>query len=305
MSAFHPAVRGILEAARTQNEQARAIMRVAGDETAETVERYSEIIDGLNRMIVFTEPDVTGCSPIEGIEKMQRAHVLMGSMIARLSDYNISSWSVRDDAVSGMLHGLHGGGRDSIRIIADRLGIAYSELPHSEGKVQLHATGAIDGIAVEIWSLRTVERHCARHDTAVIDGICDGCENNVAVENFDQAEADDVREIRREMAIEAGDDSEALRQEAEDDARAARRSHEHCPGCPQCTGYADPDEPDDQDDAFGLDDNLPVTHVPKPGGIGTRCNAGEDDPVYSNYPTCPTCRSRLRGDTTPPTGERS
>lgn len=44
-------------------------------------------------------------------------------------------------------------------------------------------------------------------------------------EFFDEAEAAAVREIRREMAIEAGDDSEALRQEAEDDARAERAAY--------------------------------------------------------------------------------
>lgn len=42
------------------------------------------------------------------------------------------------------------------------------------------------------------------------------------VEHIDYAEAADVREIEREMAIEAGDDSELMRQVAEDDARHER-----------------------------------------------------------------------------------
>lgn len=76
-------------------------------------------------------------------------------------------------------------------------------------------------------------------------------------EYYDAEEAAAVREIEREMAIEAGDDSELDRQITEDDARAERRSHEHCPGCPQCTGYADPNEPDDEDD----DEPYPLTNA--------------------------------------------
>lgn len=47
------------------------------------------------------------------------------------------------------------------------------------------------------------------------------------VEHVDYDEAEAVREIEREMAIEAGDDSEIDRQDAEDDARNERRYKAH------------------------------------------------------------------------------
>lgn len=47
------------------------------------------------------------------------------------------------------------------------------------------------------------------------------------VEYVDYAEAEDVRETEREMAVEAGDDSEIDRQVAEDDARSERCYEAH------------------------------------------------------------------------------
>lgn len=51
---------------------------------------------------------------------------------------------------------------------------------------------------------------------------CATCASGPA-EFFDQAEADDVRLIRREMAVEAGDDSKLDAQVASDDAHVLRR----------------------------------------------------------------------------------
>lgn len=63
--------------------------------------------------------------------------------------------------------------------------------------------------AEEAWQLAEAER--------------EGTEE-LAAEHYDAEEADAVREIRREMAVEAGDDSEAERQIAEDDARHERQA---------------------------------------------------------------------------------
>jgi hypothetical protein len=90
---------------------------------------------------------------------------------------------------------------------------------------------------------------------------------------FDAAEAEDVRQIRREMAIDAGDDSEGLRQEAEDDAsnerfaaalaattdaRRAQTRHERAIACEDSCGG-------EGVCAFGPHDTITTPPVTTPG----------------------------------------
>lgn len=133
-----------------------------------------------------------------------RIHALQGRLMAQLPEYELDAWSIQCRKLTAMLHRAHGGSRHAILNIADRLGIGYSEEDRG-AQVHVAAEGEIDGIEVEIWSLLAAEETGAR-----------------AVEHVDYEEAAAVREIEREMAIEAGDDSEIDAQIAEDDARFER-----------------------------------------------------------------------------------
>lgn len=53
------------------------------------------------------------------------------------------------------------------------------------------------------------------------------------------------------------------------------------------------DDWDEPDETF-LDDEALVSHAPIEAALPPLCGAREDDPVYSNRPTCPTCRSLVR-----------
>lgn len=64
------------------------------------------------------------------------------------------------------------------------------------------------------------------HDKAQQLVLADAAHADAEVEHVDYAEAAAVREIEREMAVEAGDDSELDRQIAKDDARN-ERNFEH------------------------------------------------------------------------------
>lgn len=132
-----------------------------------------------------------------------RIHALQGRLMAELADCDLDAWNIHCGELKAMLHPLYGGSRETIAIIAERLGISYVEKTRSDGQIYVEAGGEIDNIRVEVWSLLDAEE-----------------ESSATVEHVDYAEAEAVREIEHEMAIEAGDDSEIDQQVAEDDARA-------------------------------------------------------------------------------------
>lgn len=195
-------------------------------------------------------------APLEGrYDRPTRTAVyaLQGRLMAQLADYELDAWNMHGNELRVMLHRLHGGSRAVIAEIADRLNIKYVERPHSEGHVTVTAQGEIDGIDVEIWSLLpddpeptdnggalndaepdlvgAMARHSSAHGTAAAYDMTDPHDAALAeqarAEHVDYAEAEAVREIEREMAIEAGDDSEIDRQVAEDDARNEREYEAH------------------------------------------------------------------------------
>lgn len=132
-----------------------------------------------------------------------RIHALQGRLMAELADCDLDAWSIHCRELSVMWHEAHGGSREGVAIVAERLGIAYTEKPRGAAEIYVEAAGEIDGIPVKIWSLLDIDDE----------------QPAASVEHVDYAEAEAVREIRREMAVEAGDDSERGRQIAEDDAR--------------------------------------------------------------------------------------
>lgn len=320
MNAFHPAVHGILEAALTEHQQAANLARLAGGPAAEdTVARLDDIAEGLSRMIGIITPDLYECAPIDGIEKSWRSYTVMGRLLSQLADYNLPSWENRHGNLVFSLHEAYGGSRAAFRDIADRLGIAYESRPFGStpGTDHVSARGVIDGLDVEIYALLPTEK-CASHDLALVDDVCEQCENPgvdmapATVQDEDQpSEArghdqdDELADWERELL--ARTDTEDLTAE-ERETRAAAWAEE------AAAEQERQDAEDDEDDllaaALGLDDDEPVSHAPKPDSLAPRCNADEDDPVYSNRPTCPTCRSLVRAQrrstTTPaPTGDPS
>lgn len=144
-----------------------------------------------------------------------RIHALQGRLMAELSDCHLDAWAIQSRKLSAMFHRVHGGSHEAIAIIAERLNIDYSEEPRGE-QVFVAASGEIDGIEVEIWSLLPADERPADVEQQGVQ----------TVEHVDYAEAEAVREIEREMAIEAGNDSELDRQVAEDDARNERNAEQ-------------------------------------------------------------------------------
>jgi hypothetical protein len=195
VSGFHPALTGVLYGALAQHEQALMQMQLAAgihraDVDEEMYDRYTAIVDGLKRMIKLAEPDEYKHMPIERIEKTQRAHALMGRLLRELADYQLSSWDLAGDKVRAMLHVGYGGSRPVIRAIADQLGLAYDcKVFGSESAKTDYAsaTGEIDGIEVEVWSLlpaETTEEPADEHrpgtdddSTADADGEIGDCPN--------------------------------------------------------------------------------------------------------------------------------
>jgi hypothetical protein len=134
-------------------------------------------------------------------------HAVQERLMTDLPD--LDAWSIHCGEMSAMLHKSAGGSRRAILGIAERYDIGYVEDRRGE-QIHVAAEGKIDDIPVKIWCLLPAE---------------DAEEQAVPVaEHFDATEAADVRQIEREMAIDAGDDSELDRQTAEDDARAERRA---------------------------------------------------------------------------------
>lgn len=289
---FHPAVRGILEAALTEHQQAANLARLAGG-AEDSVARLDDIAEGLSRVIVAITPATFAAAPIDGIEKMQRSHAAAGRLIAQLSDYAIDRWEIRPGEVDAMFHSSSGGNRISIRAIAERLGIAFSEQPHSGEMVLVAAEGEVDGLEVRIWCLLRIPPApvCHAHDLLLVDDVCEQCENP-GVDLTPAAVQDEDQPTPQPAAPTCG--------HGQDEEPVLMRAK-------QLLENDDPDEDDELAALLELDDDAPVSHSLKPGTSDSRC--GDIADVYSNRPTCPTCRSLLRaerrGTTTPPTGDRT
>lgn len=280
MSPFHPAVRGILEAALTEHQQAANLARLAaGPGHEDAASRLDEIATGVQRVIDAITPDNYGHMPVEQLTDNKRAHALMGRLLTELADYDLRSWEKRYDSMVINLHPGYGGDRAAFRDIADRLVLEYASKPFSTSTDTDHvsATGVIDGFKVEFYALLPTETPtvCPVHGIALVDELCDSCENNVTAT---PALADDPGPM-------------------------------HCihhstppipPGstCPEC----DPPtaEGDDVDELY-IDEDAPVTHTSSARTGLARCGDPEEDPVFSNRPTCPTCRSLQRAKTPPVT----
>lgn len=174
----------------------------------------------------------------------------------RFASSNISNHGPRP--VVALQLGLRGEAesRALLHTLAERFRFTYAEIPFAT-HTRIEAGGEVNGVRVEIWDhakpapvLVQVDRdrhalppigggklpRCGAAGVTVLfasDVTCVACLALMAEqaraagepEYFDQAEADDVREIRREKDIEAGDDSEALRQEADDYRIAENRRH--------------------------------------------------------------------------------
>jgi len=110
---------------------------------------------------------------------------------------------------------------DARTTVADVATEAFVDVADAERYAQrdeyVNATGDLIG---------AMGRHSSTHGTTAVYDAADPHDAVLArqarTEYVDYAEAEDVREIEREMAIEAGDDSELDRQVAEDDARFER-----------------------------------------------------------------------------------
>jgi len=111
--------------------------------------------------------------------------------------------------------------RDAEAETADEVTEAFVDVADAERYAQrdeyVNAAGDLIG---------AMARHSSTHGTTAVYDAADPHDAALArqarTEYVDYAEAEDVREIEREMAIEAGDDSELDRQVAEDDARFER-----------------------------------------------------------------------------------
>lgn len=130
-----------------------------------------------------------------------RIHALQGRLMMQLSEYQLDAWNIHCGRLRAMLHLLHGGSREAIATVADRLDLRYLETPRSDGQVFVAASGEIDGIEVEIWSLLPADEKPAG-DTGPHRGRpnCEGCPDCIGY--TDPNEPDDEAEAAQETWIE-------------------------------------------------------------------------------------------------------
>jgi hypothetical protein len=172
------------EAAEWQGMADRAREKADRDEeNARVWELLADALDGgqLDDIVV-----PLGTGP-DGRPKNSRIHALQGRLMAELPD--LDAWSIHCGELVAMLHKSVGGSRRAILGIADRYGIDYVEDDRGE-QVYVAAEGEIDDIPVKIWCLLPAD------DERPV-------EPEPVAEHVDYAEAEDVREIEEEMALEA------------------------------------------------------------------------------------------------------
>lgn len=321
---FHPAVRGILEAALTEHQQAANLARLAGGPGAEdAIARLDDIAEGLRRVIGVITPDLYENTQVAALEKNGRAYALVGRLLSQLADYKPPTWENSHDHIVFNLHSAFGGSRAAFRDIAGRLGIDYISKPfglvtgtndHTTDHVS--ARGIIDGLEVEIYGLLPCER-CIIHDLPLVDELCEQCENPgvdltpEVVQDEDQPTPQPAAPVRghgqneehvltRARQLLENDDPD------EDDELAEILDLDEYDATHLCLGHESLDGAHMGESVF-CDGTCVATHSLKPGTSDSRC--GDVGDVYSNRPTCPTCRSLLRaerrGATTPPTGDPS
>jgi len=114
-------------------------------------------------------------------------HALQGRLMAEVS--NLDAWNIHCGELGAMLHRSAGGDRRTILGIAERYGIGYVE-DRRDKQVYVAAEGEIDEIPVKIWCLLPAD------DERPV-------EPEPVAEHVDYAEAEDVRQIEDEMALEA------------------------------------------------------------------------------------------------------
>jgi hypothetical protein len=168
------------EAAGWQTKADRA--RELADRNEETARVWDVLADALDscQLDDIVVPLGTGG---DGRPKNTRIHALQGRLMAELP--NLDAWNIHCGELTAMLHKAAGGSRRAILAIAEQYGIGYAEDRRGE-KVYVAAEGEIDDIPVKIWCLLPVEEQPAG-----------------PVEHVDYAEAEAVREIEEEMALEA------------------------------------------------------------------------------------------------------
>lgn len=189
MSAFHPALTGVLYGALATHEQALIQMALAAsvaqaDVDDEIAERYGAVVDGLKRLIAMTEvPEPGFPSAVDATEQMRRKYEVLGHLMAQLPDFEFMDWGFRRH--SGIDASMHYKSVDNdhvratTRAIADRIGVDYVEKRHGTSGTQLIvcAIGEFEGVPVRIWELIEAERpFCDRHNAMVdADGVCGYC----------------------------------------------------------------------------------------------------------------------------------
>lgn len=190
MSAFHPALTGILYGALAQHEQALIQMALAAsvaqaDVDPEITERYGAIVDGLKRLIKAAEPSGYDASTIGVTEETRRKHALLGDILSQLTDFKVGTCTISPHYGHGiqinmpLAHQAEVDPRAAIREIAHRLDLQYGERRHGTSSTTLHidATGKIQDVDIEIYELITAERPiCDAHHVMVdADGKCPEC----------------------------------------------------------------------------------------------------------------------------------
>jgi len=195
------------EAAGWQTKADQAHERA--DRNEETARVWEVLADALDRGQLDDIVVPLGTGP-DDRPTNTRIHALQGRLMAELPD--LDAWNIHLGELAAMLHKAAGGSRRTILGIAERYGIGYVEDRRGE-QIYVAAEGEIDDIPVKLWCLlpaddeqrddaeqagREIDQ--AVESTGHLPGYADA---NRTVEHVDYAEAEAVREIHEEMALEA------------------------------------------------------------------------------------------------------
>lgn len=191
MSSFHPATVAILREARAAALQNLAKGRRDADYMASIGEpdtgllfldsaiEARAIVADLDRLLKVTSP----APAVEETLPEARGWAVAQKLVDFTADIPVFRWEVDTDKIAVYPRGntpLES--RSQVSELALRFGLSYAESVsgHSATCVHFDATGEVDGIKVRFHSTAFgVDGFCARHEVAIIDGICDGCENTV------------------------------------------------------------------------------------------------------------------------------
>lgn len=216
MSRFHPTTVAILREARAAALQNLAKGRRDADYMASIGESDTgllfldsaiearAIVADLTRLLAIVEPLATpDPKPSEDSYSIANALAVATDLQQRTADVDLQLWDISYSRVKVMLaHGMDvAGTRATLTELAHRLGLKYKEKRHgtkAADGVMFAAVGTIDGHEIDLWRLRYDVPFCDRHQVAIVDGICDGCENTVG-------EDKPLQDWDRELLVSATD----------------------------------------------------------------------------------------------------